>query len=176
MASLMQEAGKRAGFKRPDVRQFTPPNARDTVDRVVAAGLKIMTAPAMREDVQKALDSKDPMPKKLAENVTGLLLTLDQQSQGGIPMEAIFPAAMELLGEAAEVAQAAGQTVTQEDYNDAARTMFVLIAQKLGGTPEQIMGAAEQAVGEQAPEQAPEQEPELPSAEAPPDMPAEEMA
>jgi hypothetical protein len=152
--SLMKRAGAKAAgggkggsaFTRPDVKQFTPPAMHDVVDRIVAAGVRIMTSPEMRDEVRAALDNPAPVPQKLAENVTGLLLTLDQQVQGGIPMEAIFPAAMELLGEAAEVVQAAGQTVTQEDYNDAARTMFVLIGQKLGGTPEQIMGAAEEAV------------------------------
>lgn len=150
-APRTEEPGK---FQRPNIDQFIPEDVKDSVARVVAAGMRIMYSPGMRDEVQKAIQSDAPMGQKLAENVTGLLLTLDQQAKGGIPVKAIFPAAMELLGEAAEVMSAAGQPVTQEDYNDAARRMFVLIGQKLGATGEQLMGAAEQALAgaQQAPQ------------------------
>lgn len=134
------------GFKKPDISQFIPPEMKDVVDRVVAAGVKIMYSPQMREQVRGAIESNQPTPQKLAENTTGLLLTLDQQTPSGIPAGALFPVGIELLGESSEVLQSAGQDVTQEDFNQAARMMFVLIGQKLGGSPEQIMGAAEQAL------------------------------
>jgi hypothetical protein len=173
-------------FKRPDISQFVPPEIKDVVDRVVAAGVKVMYSPQMQEQMKAAIESQDPVPKKMAENVTGLLLTLDKQAQipaprprsggavaspkSGIPDKALFPAGMELLGEAAEVLTSAGQPVTQEDYNEAARMMFVLVGQKLGGTPDQIMQAAAQAVpgeaGEEQQEGAtpgqPEEVPEAP--------------
>jgi hypothetical protein len=133
-------------FKRPDISQFVPPEIKDVVDRVVAAGVKVMYSPQMQDQMKAAIESPDPVPKKMAENVTGLLLTLDKQTQGGIPDQALFPAGMELMGEAAEVLTSAGQPVTQEDYNEAARMMFVLVGQKLGGTRDQIMQAAEQAL------------------------------
>lgn len=150
------EEAQGGAFQRPDIGQFIPEESKDAVARVVAAGMKLMYSPQMREEVQKEIQREAPVGQKLAESVTGLVLTLDQQARGGIPMEAIFPAAMELLGEAAEVLTAAGETVTQADYNDAAQRMFVLIGQKLGATEEQLMGAAEQAVsGGQPAQQAP---------------------
>jgi hypothetical protein len=163
-------------FKRPDISQFVPPEIKDVVDRVVAAGVKVMYSPQMQEQMKAAIESQDPVPKKMAENVTGLLLTLDKQTQGGIPDQALFPAGMELMGEAAEVLTSAGQPVTQEDYNQAARMMFVLVGQKLGGTPDQIMQAAAQAVPGEAgeeqqegavpgqPEEVPEEAPQGPMA------------
>lgn len=160
VSSLLQRAKEKAPkFKRPDMAQFVPPDAKDAVDRVVAAGHRLMYSPDMRDDLQQAVDAQEPVPQKLANNVSGLLLTLDGQARGGIPMAAIFPAAMELLGEAAEVLAAAGQPVTQEDFNEAARALFVVLGRKLGATDEQMMGAAQQATGGAG--QAPEgQEPE----------------
>lgn len=159
-AALLQRAKDQVPkFKRPDIGQFIPADAKDAVDRVVAAGHRMMYAPEMRDDLQAAVDSQDPVPQKLADNVAGLMLTLDKQSRGGIPMAAIFPAAMELLGEAAEVLSAAGQAVTQEDFNEGARALFVVLGRKLGASDEQLMGAAQQVTGgaQVAGEDAPEE-------------------
>jgi len=163
------------GFKKPDVSGFIPEGARDAVDRVVAAGMRIMYAPESRQKIMAEIQRKAPVPQKIAEAMTGLLLILDQKSKGGIPMAAIFPAALELLGEAGKTLEAAGQTVTQEDYNEAARMMFVLIGKKLGASKEQLMGTAEQVVGGQQQGQPQAGPPEVPQGD-PQAMPDEEMA
>lgn len=158
MASLMEQ--KRAQreqpseggeLQKPDWRQFTPPDLIDDVERIQAAGMKLMYSPAMQQERQEAVASDAPIAETLADNTVGLLLTLDQQAQGGLPVATLFPAAMALLGEAAAVLEAAGKTVTQEDWNDAALRMYVLIGKKLGGSEEQIMQGAEQAMGGGAP-------------------------
>lgn len=168
MQALMQRAAKAQPkgpkFTKPDIEQFIPEQARDAVARVIAAGMKVIYAPGMRDQVRQDIERDVPVPQKLAEATLGLMLTLDQQSKGGIPMEALFPAAMELLGEAAEILSAAGQTVTQEDYNEAARILFVQMGRKLGMNDDQIMQAAGQAVGEE------------PGAPAQPDPEAEAQA
>ena len=171
--ALMQKARllESAKFKKPDISGFVPPEARDAVDRVVAAGQKLMYAPEMRQELQAEIQRDAPPAQKMAEAVTGLLLTLDKQSQGGIPMAAMFPAAMELMGEAAEVLSAAGQPVTQEDYNEAARQMFVLIGRKLGASDDQLMQGAEQVVGQAGGENEPN---EGPQHEAGEDQPTEQ--
>lgn len=155
--ALMQKARllESAKFKKPDISGFIPPEARDAVDRVVAAGVKLMYAPDMRQELQAEIQRDVPPAQKMAEAVTGLVLTLDKQSKGGIPVAAIFPAAMELMGEAAEVLGAAGQPVTQEDYNEAARQMFVLLGRKMGATDEQLMQGAEQIAGQAGGEREP---------------------
>lgn len=155
MASLMEQAraqrgqqqGQAAPAQAPDWKQFTPPELVDDVERILAAGAKMMYSPEMREEREEAAAATTPVDQTLAENVVGLLLVLDQQAQGGLPVAALFPAAMALLGEAAEVLKAAGKTITQDDWNDAAIRMYVLIGKKLGGTDEQIMQGAEQAMG-----------------------------
>lgn len=146
------EEGKGGTFKRPDISSFVPPDVKDVVDRVVAAGMHIMYSPDMRDEVQAAVQSTDPIEKTLSDNVVGLMLTLDQKTQGGIPQAAIFPAAMELMGEAADMLTAAGKSVTQSDYNDAALTMYAMIGQKLGGQPEDMLGAAAESLQGQNPD------------------------
>lgn len=132
-------------FERPDIAPLIPKGQEDAVARIVAAGMKIMYAPESRPEVETALKQGN-VPQALAMNVTGLILTLDQKSQGGLPVQAIFPAAVELLGEATEVFSAAGKPVSQSDYADAARLMMVLLAKKMGATDEQIMGEVQKHV------------------------------
>lgn len=162
MANLMEQARAQRGDEQqgqqqsgaaaaPDWRQFTPPELQDPVERIVAAGAKLMYSPEMRQELQQAVSAEGPVDQKLADNVVGLMLTLDQKSQGGLPVAALFPAGLGLLGEAAQVLQAAGQQVTQEDFNNAAVRMYVVMGKKLGGTDDQIMQGVQQAMGGAAP-------------------------
>jgi hypothetical protein len=129
-------------FERPNLKALIPKGQEDAVARIVAAGMKIMYSPEMRPEVMKALKAPGPLAQTMAMNVTGLILMLDKKSQGGLPVQAIFPAAMELLGEAAEAFEASGRPVAQNDYADAVRLMLVILAKKMGATDEQIMAEA----------------------------------
>lgn len=159
MQNLMDQARARqtgqpedgAKLQKPDWRSVTPPELMDTVERIVAAGVKMMFAPELREELVKSVQADVPVDQKLADSVVGLTLALDKQSSGGLPVAALFPAGIALLSEAAQVLEAAGQQVTQEDFNDAALRMFVLMGKKLGGTNEQIVQSAQQAMGGMAP-------------------------
>lgn len=150
-AALMQRAQQRtpkaAGFKKPDPSTFIPKGSEDAVQRVVAAAMKTMYSPAMREELQNEISRDVPIPQKMAEGVVGLVLTLDKQTQGGIPQAAIFPAVLMLLGEAAELLTSAGQPVTQDDYNEAAQIAFVLVARKMGAKDEDIMAEMQKRAG-----------------------------
>ena len=158
--ALLQRAKQKVeGFKRPDVKPLIPPDMVDVVDRVVAAGMRYLYSPEMREEVTAAIESPEPTPQKLGNNVTGLLLTLDNQTKGGIPQAALFPAGIELLGEAAEMLVASGQPVTQEDFNTAGLTIFATLAKKLGASDDDVMAAAQQQVGGAAQPGAPGEEP-----------------
>ena len=174
--ALAQEAAKGAtpgeSFTKPDISSAIPPEQKDAVDRVVAAGMKMMYSPGMRDDLKAAVNSPDPTPKVLAENVVGLLLTMDKQAgQSGIPGEALMPAAVELVGDAGEMLVEAGRPVTQEDYKTAVQMAFVLISKKMGMDDGQIMDTANKALppDQQVAGGAP---PDGPAAEAPPVDPA----
>lgn len=149
-AEERSEDGAKAGatFKKPDITQFIPEQARDAVQRVTAAGMKLLYSEQMREEVIQATQLDMPMPERLAMSTAALMQTLDEKSQGGIPLEAMFPAGMELLGEAAEIMSAAGQAVTQDDFNQAALQLSILMAKKLGANDEQAMQIHEQMLGD----------------------------
>lgn len=139
--SLLQKAkGKAPAFKRPDLSAFIPEGQEDAVARLVAAGMKIMYAPDMKDEVMAAVQADQPAGQKLGENAAGIMLTLMEQAQGNVPPEAIFPAAAELMSECAEMLNAAGQPVTQEDWKDGFYMLLGILGKKLGGTDEQIMG------------------------------------
>ena len=146
-ANKAEKAAAGEGFKRPNVAQFIPPELKDTVDRIVAAGMKVAYSPEMAQERQQFIQGEGPVAQRMSENVTGLLLTLDQKAQGGLPPGALLPAGLELMSDAAEMLAKAGEPVTQEDYNDGARMLFVSLGQKMGGTPDQIMKAASDAAG-----------------------------
>ena len=163
-----------AEFQKPDVAalpvvQQLSEKDRDAYQRIVAAGMKMMYAPETREQLMEAINSKDPVPKKLAENILGLMLILFQKSTGMPPPAALFPAAIELMGEAAEVLINAGQQVTQEDFHDASILLFTMLGKKLGATDQQLMQGAEQALnqaeggaqaGGEAPQAVPQAQPQ----------------
>lgn len=169
--ALMQQKAEGEKFKKPNLAQFTPPEAKDAVDRLAAAGVKMMYAPSMRDELQAAVESEEPVAKVMAENTAGLMLLLDQKSGGKTPVAAIFPAALELLAEAGEALVAAGKTVTQADYNESAQMIFVILSKKMGATDEQIMEVASKQIGGQ-PGAAPEAPPGAPQAMPPGPMPA----
>jgi hypothetical protein len=150
-ASLLQQAkGKAPAFKRPDISAFIPSGQEDAVARIVAAGMKMMYAPDMKDEVLKAVQADEPVGQKLGSNAAGIVLTLYKQSQQGLPPEAIFPAAAELMSECADMLIAAGQTVTQEDWKEGFFVLVAIVGKQLGGTDEQIMSAMQQAGGSDA--------------------------
>lgn len=165
-AAPADSGGTGEPFKKPDISSVIPPEVKDVVDRVVAAGMKIMYSPAARDDLMKAVQSTDPLPKTLAMNITGLMLMIDQKAgKSGIPPQAIGPASMELLGDACEL-MSQSKPVTMDDYKSAAQMMFVLIGKKLGASDADIMDAANKALPED----------QQVAGGAPPDGPAADVA
>jgi len=154
MKPLMQKAeAAKKPFTPPDLAPHIPPELKDDVDRITAAGMKLLYAPQMKEDVMAAIKSPEPPGIKLGQNVAGLMLILDQKAQGSMPVDAIFPAAMQLLVESANMLQAAGETVTDDDFRDAGLSLYATLFKKMGASDEEIMSVAQ---GGQAPPEAPE--------------------
>lgn len=135
-------------FTPKDPRQFTPPEQHDAVDRIVAAGVKIMFGPETAQERQQAVQSQEPVAKNIADNVTGLMLTLDQHAKptGGLPIAALFPAAVMLANEAANMLVHAGIKVTQDDYNHALQIIYVQLGAKLHLNGDQLMKGAQNAL------------------------------
>jgi hypothetical protein len=168
--ALMQKAEKaKQAFTPPNVDEFVPPELADAVARIYAAGVKLMTSPEMRDQVQAAIESPEPVAKVLGQNVAGLLLTLDEKSNGQLPVDAIFPAGMKLLTEAAAMMSAAGKTVDEQDFKDATYVLYITHFQKMGASEADIMDGARQAAGGQGEMEEPDG-PEEPNSAPEPDQ------
>lgn len=134
-------------FTKPDISSAVPPEMQDAVARITAAGMKLMYSPQMRDKLKEAVNSPDPTPKVLAENVTGLLLIMDRQAgKSGLPGPALMPAAVELLGDAGDAMVKAGRPVSQDDFKTAIQMTFVLMSKKMGMNDAQIMDTANKAL------------------------------
>ena len=64
----------------PDWQQFTPPELRDAVERIIAAGAEADVFARARGELHQAVEADAPVDQKLADNVVGLMLTLDQKA------------------------------------------------------------------------------------------------
>lgn len=144
------EMAGQGGFVAPELETFTPPEQLDAVQRVVAAGMKLIYQGDMAEEVQAELARDVPVAQMLAEAAVGWLLILDRQAPQGIP-EPIMPMALQaLVGEAAEIASKAGKQISQDDFDDATMLGHQLMARKLGYTDEQIMQGVQGQAGQAA--------------------------
>ena len=165
--------GQGEPFVKQDIMSKIPPDQKDAVQRIVAAGMKLMYSPETQPQLQKAVQAPGPAPKKMAENAVGILLTLDQQAKpSGLPPAAIFPAGYELCAECGQVLIHAGQNVTQDEFNAALQMMHVLISKKMKATDEQIMGSVQNPGQAPAEDSAP---PEQVQQTQPPQQPQQVM-
>lgn len=125
-------------------------NTQDVIDRLHAAGVKVMYSPGQDAQRQKAIQDAKASGKianVIALNVTGLMLILDKQTKGGVPAKALFPAAMQLAGDAEEMLGNAGIEATPDDMKDVSRQLYVMLAKKFfGATDEQINQGASNAL------------------------------
>ena len=134
-------------FTKPDITSAIPPEQVDAVNRIVAAGMKLMYSAGMRDELKAAVNSPEPTAKVLAENVTGLMLMMDQKSgKSGLPPEAIMPAAVELLGDSGDMMVKAGRPVSQEDFKTAMQMLLVMVSKKMGMDDAQVMDMANKAL------------------------------
>lgn len=176
MGVARQEAPPSTGqpFQPRDPRQFVPSEQHDAIDRTVAAGMKMLYSSEMADERDAAIKGDEPIPKRLADNVTGLMLVLDGHSKGGIPGPVLFPAAVTLVSECATMLTKAGQTVTQDDYNEALQILYVQIGKKLGASDDELMHGATNAL-QRSPGDTP-MGPGDPTASAPAEMPPADPA
>lgn len=135
---------------KPDMARFVPDKLRDAFERVVAAGMKVMYSPQAAQEVMAEVRAPGPAVQKLASSTAGLVVMLHRQAKPGIPGAVIFPAAVALMYEAAQLLEAAGEPVTQEQFNEAAILMNAELGKALGVSDEEIMQGAEQALSQGA--------------------------
>ena len=100
----------------------------DAYDRVLTAGMKMLYAAENAEVMQKLImDDAVPLPNKLGEGVGNLLVMMDNQGNGTIPKEVLFPVGVALLFEATDYLFELGIEATEKDLGDAMELMLTTL-------------------------------------------------
>lgn len=159
-----QEDGEQEGGKinaqKIRAKIQVPSNLQQAYQRVVVAGGKFLFDPRTHELALKSLKEGDgPIGDRLGNGLAGLMSMLFQQSNKTIPPQIILPAAVDLLGQAAEFIQEAGvEPITAKDLARATVVMISSLTKMFGGDPskfEQMAGGGGEGSEGQAHEMAP---------------------
>lgn len=100
-------------------------------------------------DVAKAMRSAPSPEQGLADTAYEMVSIVDEATQGRVPDEDLVPLAAEILGEVADIAQAAGVQVKGSVIAKAMQLMLVRYVTEQGMDPSQLQAAMAQVDTEQ---------------------------
>lgn len=119
-------------------QQRATPEQQEAYTKLVTAAIKAIYDDATHKGVVKMLGSGDP-PQALAQTTASIIQKLDEQSGGKIPQVVILPAAAEILGELAKLAETA--KIFEADQRVTAQAMqrlVITLAEAYGADPAQL--------------------------------------
>lgn len=128
-----EEAGE--GLEAPE--DLTP-EQEEAYERFMLAASRVLYEKGYAEDVVQALKAAESLDKGMADLTYELVAELDTKSKGILPDELIAPAALDILGEIAEVAKAAGATIAGREIASAAVAMIERYLTENGASPEDL--------------------------------------
>lgn len=132
-----------------------PPELQSAYDKVVANGMKMMFDPSTRDQTAAFMQGEGPASKKLADGVASVVMLMFRESNQTMPPQVIIPAGIELLVHAAEVANASGMPVSNDDVAEAMADFMSTVLKAFGVDPENMQGMVTPMTGgaETAPQQ-----------------------
>lgn len=129
---------------------LNPPQLKTAVDKVVAAGKKVMYSEESRDlllEQLQELNGPDNADEVIGAGIAKLIGILFNQSKNTIPMEVLTPAATLLLLDALDLVENTGKLeVTPDSLAECMQSMASNFLQLFGVTPDKLqeyMGAAE---------------------------------
>lgn len=138
------------------------PKDRDSLDRIVIAGQKVMFSKETHKYMLSMLDSQGEMSDKLGIGIVELLGLLFQQSKGNLPPHLAIPAGSILLVKACEYVEKTGGEMNIDIFSDAMTMMVTGIkkyAQEMESQGQQPQGAPPAQGAQQPPAQGAAQAP-----------------
>ena len=171
MAGIIQDQMGRDALSPKGVmaKMHLQPNQKPQLERIIAAGMKVMFSPETHKMMIEQMNGQGPVEQRLGMGIVALLSILWQESKGALPPQLLIPAGMVLLAHAADFMTKSGQQVTPEQQGAAHEIMIDTLLSQAKIDPAKLAANAErgaQAPG-QAPEQAPGQAPMAPPTGAP---------
>lgn len=141
------------------------PTQAEQMQRIVAAGMKVMFDQKTHQLMQQQLQGPGPLPDKMGKGVAALVVLLQKEANGSLPAKLLIPAGMVLVAQAAAFLQETGEKVTDKDIAAATAVMIGTLLRSAGVNPDKLPGG-----------QTPEQEAAEDPAEEATETPAEEEA
>lgn len=124
------------GFPLPNIAAKIPPQFQRPFQAFVIACKRVMYDPKSHYLMQRQLARPAPMPQKLAQGVAGLVMLVyvkAKDSGDNVPLPVLIPAAIELVGEAAQfITQTMKTPIDQPTYKAAVALVIAILSKSLG--------------------------------------------
>jgi hypothetical protein len=108
------------------------PKQAPQLQRIVAAGMKVMFSEKTRDIVKQELRKSDDIAMVVGQSVAGLMGILLKESNNALPLDLLIPAGLVLVAHAAEFVEKIGLPITDVDVGNATE-IFVNIALHMNG-------------------------------------------
>jgi len=106
-------------------------------DKVVMAAESLLYDKQSADSLSKSYSSGDPA-EAISRAAVSLITSIDDKLGGKIPEESIFPAAVQVMDRSAELREAeTGETINNQQMQQASLNLVKGLAQEYGTTPEQ---------------------------------------
>ena len=130
------------------VAKAVPPDQKEAYQRIVTAGMKLAFDKTTHDSIIKGLDeSKDPI-KDVAVGTVGILLIMEKESKGTMPIPPMVPAGMTLVLHGLDyIEQTKGIKIDKAEIDNATQLFIETLSPKIGLTPEVMKKASEQVDG-----------------------------
>jgi len=116
-----------------------PVKFKNSFERIIAAGLKVMYSPQTHDEMIKVLNSPNDPAINVGDGVGKMMGLLWNEGKGTLPMQAFMPAAVVLLCEGMDFAEKTGKIqVTAQTLAAATKECMSVVLQQFGITPEKM--------------------------------------
>lgn len=137
------------------------PGQREQLERIVAAGKKVMYSEQTHNVIVERLNGPGPMPQKVGAGVAGIITAiLVPEAKGALPPELLIPAGLVLVAEAADFLRQTGQEMSDADIGNAMQVMVGEILRAAGANPDKVAAMGEQGLQKAAAPAGPEADPD----------------
>jgi hypothetical protein len=147
-----------------------PPEQAATLDKMIAAGKKLLYSEQLAPEITKMLEGEGPVGPKIGEGVVLLLGLLMERANGTLPPQLLIPAGVALVAEAGDMLEEAGVEVEDNDVAEGMAAFIEGLLARAGIDEAKIAEIVAQQGGGQPP--AEPQPPAAPAAPQPPAAPA----
>ena len=138
------------------IEENIKPEDKEAYDRIVTAGLKVITSDEFHQNMVDSLSGEGSLPDKIANGVARLISLLHVSAKGTMPIGPTIAAAYTLMVKAMDFAERAlGEEITDDVIAETALKTISVVGPLLGVTKEKLQAAME---GQQ-----PEAKPEVPA-------------